>query len=184
MNLDEVRSELVKYEDKIIKSYIEASKYRRDNSNYVNELIINIKKNINNDYHYIADDMMNAYLLFILNCNGNAMTNNLYEKDYDIMNLIMNRIMIGEKVIKSKIEQNKEKYYELIRNKDVAKLYELLENKVVENNIIQRLKNKNIENYTDDIKNDIVKLYENYIIPYTKKIQIIYCLNLVYIDNT
>lgn len=184
MNLDEVRSKLVKYEDKIIKSYIEASKYRRDSTNYANELIINIKKNINNDYHNIVDNIMNAYLLFILNCEGNAISNNLYEKDYNIMNLIMNRIMIGEEVIKSKIEQNKEKYYELIRNKDVPKLYELLENKVVENNIIQRLNNKNIENYTDNIKNDIVKLYKNYIIPYTKKIQIIYCLNLVSLFST
>jgi hypothetical protein len=52
----------------------------------------------------------------------------------------------------------------------------LLENKEVENKIISRLINKEIHGYTSEIKMKVVSLYKDFIIPYTKRVQLVYCL--------
>ena len=59
-------------------------------------------------------------------------------------------------------------------------------NKVVEDNILIRLRNKKLENYNDGIKDKISSLYKDFIIPYTKSVQIIHCIqdNNIYEEGT
>ena len=66
--------------------------------------------------------------------------------------MIIERILLGEEVIKAKIKIDSEKYTELIKNKDTDAIFLLLENKEVEKRILDRLRVKEIEGYTLPIR--------------------------------
>ena len=175
-NLDEIRKKLMNYEDKIIDKYIECTNYKRENTFYINYIIETKNKHINSIYHFVISDLIDKYFSLIIKYNKGLESADCITIDTDIIDIILDRIFIGIDVIKAKMRMDSEKYMKLIRDKDVDNIYELLENKDVENKIIERLKNKKKRGYNDKIRDDIVSLYENYIIPATKKIQIIYCL--------
>ena len=120
-----------------------------------------------------------------ININNNFNETNI-NNTKELFKIILERILLGEEVIKAKIKMDYEKYDELIKKKKIDEIYKLLENKVVEDNILIRLRNKKLENYNDGIKDKISSLYKDFIIPYTKSVQIIHCIqdNNIYEEGT
>jgi chorismate mutase len=84
-----------------------------------------------------------------------------------IINLIQERIQLGELVAQSKFPKIKDKM-------NSENLMELITNSEVEEKIINRVKNKC---NNEDFGNILSSLYKNYIIPKTKEIQIEYLNN-------
>lgn len=108
--------------------------------------------------------------------------------DVDCLQAISRRIHFGKFVAESKFQHNPQLYIKLIQAKDVAGIEENITNKAVEDKILERLQIK-AESYGTDpslkysqhkqSKVDpkvISKLYKDYIIPLTKKIEIDYLL--------
>ena len=83
-----------------------------------------------------------------------------------LLELITKRISLGEKVAEIKFKYLEKKN---INMNDKEILHESITNKAVENKIYNRL-SENIED--EKLKNIIIDLYKNYIIPKTKEIQI------------
>tara|TARA_B100000963_G_C22614537_1_gene666622 strand:+ start:436 stop:972 length:537 start_codon:yes stop_codon:yes gene_type:complete len=176
MELQLIRDKLVDYENSIIKAYIEC--YNKRNSHYieVDKIISSMDFYMDEKYHFAFNDLMYYYYDNIVINEENRDDDKMVDKEKELFNLIIERILLGEEVIKAKIKIDSEKYTELIKNKDTDAIFLLLENKEVEKRILDRLRVKEIEGYTLPIRKKIVELYEKFIIPYTKKIQIVYCL--------
>ena len=191
--LTTIRNKLIDYEDKIIKQYIKNNTLRDLNTNIDTNINTNIDTNIylkdntlklEEHYNFILEDLVCFYYDYI-NINNNFNETNI-NNTKELFKIILERILLGEEVIKAKIKMDYEKYDELIKKKKIDEIYKLLENKVVEDNILIRLRNKKLENYNDGIKDKISLLYKDFIIPYTKSVQIIYCIqdNNIYEEGT
>ena len=207
--LTTIRNKLIDYEDKIIKQYIKNNTLRDLNTNIDTNINTNIDTNINTNidtnintnidtniylkdntlkleehYNFILEDLVCFYYDYI-NINNNFNETNI-NNTKELFKIILERILLGEEVIKAKIKMDYEKYDELIKKKKIDEIYKLLENKVVEDNILIRLRNKKLENYNDGIKDKISLLYKDFIIPYTKSVQIIHCIqdNNIYEEGT
>ena len=199
--LTTIRNKLIDYEDKIIKQYIKNNTLRDLNTNINTNIDTNIDTNINTNidtniylkdnnleledhYKFILEDLVCFYFDYI-NINNNFNETNI-NNTKELFKIILERILLGEEVIKAKIKMDYEKYDELIKKKKIDEIYKLLENKVVEDNILIRLRNKKLENYNDGIKDKISSLYKDFIIPYTKSVQIIHCIqdNNIYEEGT
>ena len=203
--LTTIRNKLIDYEDKIIKQYIKNNRLRDLNTNIDTNIDTNINTNINTNidtnidtniylkdntlkledhYNFILEDLVCFYYDYI-NINNNFNETNI-NNTKELFKIILERILLGEEVIKAKIKMDYEKYDELIKKKKIDEIYKLLENKVVEDNILIRLRNKKLENYNDGIKDKISSLYKDFIIPYTKSVQIIHCIqdNNIYEEGT
>ena len=187
--LTTIRNKLIDYEDKIIKQYIKNNRLRDLNTNIDTNIDTNIylKDNtlkLEDHYNFILEDLVCFYYDYI-NINNNFNETNI-NNTKELFKIILERILLGEEVIKAKIKMDYEKYDKLIKKKKIDEIYKLLENKVVEDNILIRLRNKKLENYNDGIKDKISSLYKDFIIPYTKSVQIIYCIqnNNIYEEGT
>ena len=199
--LTTIRNKLIDYEDKIIKQYIKNNTLRDLNTNIDTNIDTNINTNIDTNidtniylkdnnlelgdhYKFILEDLVCFYFDYI-NINNNFNETNI-NNTKELFKIILERILLGEEVIKAKIKMDYEKYDELIKKKKIDEIYKLLENKVVEDNILIRLRNKKLENYNDGIKDKISSLYKDFIIPYTKSVQIIHCIqdNNIYEEGT
>jgi hypothetical protein len=169
-NLISIREELSRYEDKIINKCIESSKNRTEwDIIDIDGIVESMDFNMENKYHFILNDIIYYYY------DNNRIEGNT-ELEKELFILITNRILLGKEVIKNKILLDKDKYSELIDKQDMDSISSLLENKEVENKIISRLINKEIHGYTSEIKMKVVSLYKDFIIPYTKRVQLVYCL--------
>ena len=187
--LTTIRNKLIDYEDKIIKQYIKNNRLRDLNTNIDTNIDTNIylKDNtlkLEDHYNFILEDLVCFYYDYI-NINNYFNETNI-NNTKELFKIILERILLGEEVIKAKIKMDYEKYDELIKKKKIDEIYKLLENKVVEDNILIRLRNKKLENYNDGIKDKISSLYKDFIIPYTKSVQIIHCIqdNNIYEEGT
>lgn len=187
--LTTIRNKLIDYEDKIIKQYIKNNTLRDLNTNIDTNIDTNIylKDNtlkLEDHYNFILEDLVCFYYDYI-NINNNFNETNI-NNTKELFKIILERILLGEEVIKAKIKMDYEKYDKLIKKKKIDEIYKLLENKVVEDNILIRLRNKKLENYNDGIKDKISSLYKDFIIPYTKSVQIIHCIqdNNIYEEGT
>ena len=108
--------------------------------------------------------------------------------DVDCLQSISRRIHFGKFVAEAKFQADKDTYIDMIQKKDVKGIEESITNKKVEDMILDRLMIK-AESYGTDpslrysqnkqSKVDprlIAKLYKDYIIPLTKKVEIDYLL--------
>ncbi|KAJ3256075.1 Chorismate mutase 1-like protein [Boothiomyces macroporosus] len=118
-------------------------------------------------------------------------------KDVELLQTISRRIHFGKFVAEAKFNDPKlhDKYVELIKNKDEDGIMELLTNKQVELKLLRRLKKKaliygqEIDDQDEDMDGDggsmpgmrlnpslIADIYEKFIIPLTKKVEVEYLL--------
>lgn len=108
--------------------------------------------------------------------------------DIDCLQSISRRIHFGKFVAEAKFQADKEGYKKLIIAKDIKGIEESITNSAVEAKILERLIEKG-ENYGVDpsmkysqnpqskVKPEIIaKLYKDYIIPLTKKVEVDYLL--------
>lgn len=99
--------------------------------------------------------------------NLNEVRLQLIEIENELLELLEKRVNLGIKVAEAK--------YPNIKNKvNQNNILELIEDKNIENKVLDRIKNK-----CEDprLKKNIVKLYEEYLIPKNKEIQIEYIKN-------
>ncbi len=108
--------------------------------------------------------------------------------DVDCLQALSRRIHFGKFVAEVKFLAEKEKYTEMIKNRDVEGLARGITNSVVEKQVLARLEKKAI-NYgrdpadpdkssqvgTVDVK-AVVNMYEHFVIPLTKDVEIEYLL--------
>jgi chorismate mutase len=166
--LDTIREQLVSYEDKIINKYIECMENRSSQLLDVDDMveILNIKTR--EYYHFVMSDLV----YYFYDNNSQSFSNKHH--DNELFHLIKERILLGEEVIKAKFESNPEIFIRVIKDGNADKIYNILENKEVEEKILNRILGKNI---SPKITTKIHSLYKEFIIPYTKKVQIVYCFN-------
>ena len=165
--LDEIRQKLISYEDKIIDKYIECMEHRNPQLVDIDDLVEELNGNISDSYHFVMCDLL--YYFYDNNCPSVDNKHN----DLELFQLIKERILLGEEVIKAKYESNLEIFIQPIKEKDTYRIYNILENKEVEEKILNRILGKNI---SPKITTRVYSLYKEFIIPYTKKVQVVYCL--------
>ena len=165
--LDETRQKLISYEDKIIDKYIVCMEHRNPQLLDVDDLVEELNRNISDSYHFVMSD-----LLYYFYDNNYPSVDNKHH-DMDLFQLIKERILLGEEVIKAKYASSPVIFTQPIKEKDTNKIHSLLENKEVEDKILNRILGKNI---SPKITTRVYSLYKEFIIPYTKKVQVVYCL--------
>jgi len=166
-DLDNIREQLIRYEDIIINKYIECMENRHSQLLDIDSIVEELNKNINESYHFVISDLLYYYY-----DNHRPSVDNKHH-DMDLFQLIKERILLGEEVIKAKYASNPEIFIQAINEKDTYKIHALLENKEVEEKILNRILGKNI---SPKITTRVHSLYKEFIIPYTKKVQVVYCL--------
>lgn len=174
-DLSKIRELLMSFEEPIIKLYIEASKYNRERSYYPHKIMESKYMKVPTSYGFMLSELQEFYFKLIQETEGDIESIDSMSCDNKLLDLIINRILIGEYVIIAKKRDKKDLYDKIIYENDRDKLHNLLENKDVENKILRRIENKEIEGFTDRIKMEVISLYRDFIIPYTKKIQVEYC---------
>ena len=166
-NLDDIREKLISYEDKIINKYIKCIENRIPQLIDVDDIVEELNINISEYYHFMMSDLL--YYFYDNHCP--SIDNKKY--DLELILLIKDRILLGEDVIIAKYEAEPNKFNTAIKEKNTDKIYMILENKEVEEKILNRILSKNI---SPKITTRVYSLYKDFIIPYTKKIQVVYCL--------
>ena len=123
--LTTIRNKLIDYEDKIIKQYIKNNTLRDLNTNIDTNINTNIDTNINTNidtniylkdnnlelgdhYKFILEDLVCFYFDYI-NINNNFNETNI-NNTKELFKIILERILLGEEVIKAKIKMDYEKY--------------------------------------------------------------------------
>ncbi|KAH3668265.1 hypothetical protein OGAPHI_002019 [Ogataea philodendri] len=108
--------------------------------------------------------------------------------DIDCLQALSRRIHFGKFVAEAKFVNEGEKIVELIKNKDVKGIEELITNSAVEEKILQRLLEKGraygtdptlkfSQNIQSKVKPEvIVRIYKEFVIPLTKKVEVDYLL--------
>lgn len=105
--------------------------------------------------------------------------------DLACLQSLSRRIHFGKFVAESKFLSDRERYTELIKKKDVDSLMNLITNTQVEEKILQRLTEKAISYGTDPLVKHshskvkpevLVRVYRDWVIPLTKKVEIEYLL--------
>ncbi len=108
--------------------------------------------------------------------------------DIDCLQSLSRRIHFGKFVAEAKFVNEKEKFTELIKQKDIDGLHAAITNTAVEEKILQRLTQKAIAYGTDPLMRTtqnqqskvkpevLVKFYRDWVIPLTKKVEIDYLL--------
>ncbi|KAI8804462.1 chorismate mutase [Cladochytrium replicatum] len=145
---------------------------------YINEIVPSITRPDTDDLNY-----------------GSSAT-----KDVEALQLLSRRIHFGKFVAEAKfVDPNyHDKYVELIRKKDVDGIEELLTNKAVEERVLRRLRAKALT-YGAEIDDSgaptpakeprispdsLVNLYERFVIPLTKKVEVRYLLERLHEDDS
>ena len=145
------------------------------------------KTNIN-----INDKILNIYIdkIIPLICekddDGNYGSSSV--NDINALQALSKRIHYGKYVAESKYLEDKKGYNKLILEKNKKKIMEKLTNKVIEENILKRVELKastygqelNASNPIYKIQPDIIKkIYRDYIIPFTKEVELLYLLQRI-----
>ena len=108
--------------------------------------------------------------------------------DIIALQALSKRIHYGKFVAESKYLSDIEGYKKIIMEKNEKKILEKLTNKTVEQNIIKRVELKastygqepDVQNPTFKIHPSIIKkIYEDYIIPFTKEVELLYLLQRI-----
>ncbi|KAI8982640.1 chorismate mutase, partial [Pilobolus umbonatus] len=111
-------------------------------------------------------------------------------KDIEALQALSKRIHFGKFIAESKFRSNPEEYTRLALTEDRQKIDELLTNKAVEAQVLERLRRKAlVYGQTLDEEQEgvnkhlripvdvIVNLYKQYVIPITKEVEVNYLLN-------
>ena len=203
-DLDIIRKKLELYENKIIDGLINRTSYHRNKEIYNNMYNIystfdivysKVNKYVNKNKKLYQDTnlddlLKNEYinnLEFLCDDNKNKNKNRSCTCIYiDItnINLILSRIYCGIEVIESKYSQNKDAFDKQIKNNDIDGIKNLLQNKEVEQKILNRVYEKTIQK-TQNIKLavNIRNFYQKTIIPLTIKIEIDYLFYHNYLES-
>ncbi|KAI9145152.1 chorismate mutase, partial [Paraphysoderma sedebokerense] len=114
-------------------------------------------------------------------------------KDVECLQALSKRIHYGKFIAEAKFQQDTEKYTKLIKANDRQGILELLTNRAVEEKLLKRLKRKAMI-YGQDIDSEdnvvvanghsngkidldaVVKLYELFVIPLTKEVEVEYLM--------
>jgi hypothetical protein len=190
-DLNIIRQKLELYENKIIDGFINRRSYHTNKEIYNNKCstfdiiysklnqYLNKNKKLykNIDLDDLDDLLKNEYinnLEFLCDENKNKSCTCIYV-DINNINLILSRIYCGIEVIESKYSQNKDAFDKQIKNNNVDGIKNLLQNKEVEQKILNRVYEKTIQK-TQNIKLavNIRNFYQKTIIPLTIKIEIDY----------
>lgn len=105
--------------------------------------------------------------------------------DINALQALSKRIHYGKFVAESKYQSNKEAFDKLIRAKDIDGITKMITDPVVEAEILERVKLKastygqppNVKHPEYKIKPEVIQdIYAQYIIPFTKEVEILYLL--------
>lgn len=177
----EAPDEIPFFHDQLLPSILPPIEYPKILANYSDEVNVN-------------HEIMKFYVEEIVpqvSCKAGEQKENLGSVsvcDIECLQAISRRIHFGKFVAEAKFQSDKEHYKKLILAKDVEKIEESITNPAVEAKILERLMVK-VENYGTDpslkysqkaqskVKPEVVaKLYKDWIIPLTKKVEIDYLL--------
>ncbi|QPG73072.1 hypothetical protein FOA43_000377 [Brettanomyces nanus] len=121
---------------------------------------------------------------------GNQMENlgSTAMADIDSLQSLSRRIHFGMFVAEAKFRNERERFTKLIKERDIKGIEDAITNKIVEDKILQRLLEKGkaygidptlkfTEHIDSKVKPEvIVKIYKDYVIPLTKKVEVDYLL--------
>ena len=167
------------YPQVVKKSFLPAINYPKLLAEYFREV------NINNE---IMDVYINKMIPRVAKAVGDECENFGSTALVDIFTLqsISRRIHFGMFVAEAKFQADREKYTELILNRDVEGIMTSITNSAVEENILKRLMVKAKAYGTDPTAGDqgtskvhpevVVGIYKDWVIPLTKKVEVEYLL--------
>lgn len=167
------------YPHVIKKSFLPPLQYPKILANYSDEININ---------SHIMDIYIKEIVPKIAKKEGDESDNYGSTATIDIHTLqdISRRIHFGLFVAESKFQTDRELYTELIKNKDIEGIMRNITNTAVEEKILERLLMKakaygtdptaGIEGKSKIEPEIVVKIYKDYVIPLTKKVEVDYLL--------
>lgn len=160
-------------------SFLPAIKYPKLLANYFREV------NINNE---IKEIYVNQMIPRVAKSDGEEAENfgSTASVDIHALQSLSRRIHFGMFVAEAKFQAEREKYTKLIREKDVDGIMAGITNAAVEEKILKRLVEKARAYGTDPTAGDkssskvhpeaVVKIYKEWVIPLTKKVEVEYLL--------
>lgn len=187
MHLEIVHSQLRRFEspdetpffpDKILKPIIPSLNYPKILASYSSQINYNDK---------IKKIYIETIVPLISKREGNTSENfgSVATRDIETLHALSRRIHFGKFVAEAKFQSEKEKYTELIRNKDTEGIMKAITNSEVEEKILKRLQVK-AEVYGVDPTNAqgdkkitpeyLVRIYKDIVIPITKEVEVEYLL--------
>ncbi|GME87789.1 unnamed protein product [Ambrosiozyma monospora] len=115
--------------------------------------------------------------------------------DIEVLQSLSRRIHFGKFVAEAKFRNEKERFTKLIKEKDIPGIEDAITNAAVEQKILERLLEKGKAYGTDPtlkfsqhiqgkVKPEtIVKIYKDYVIPLTKKVEVDYLLRRLEVED-
>lgn len=167
-------SPFTKLESKVKKDIFPKKKYQINTYLHPNHLVIN-------DNKIILDNYFKFLLPLITRDGEDENQGSAVTADINLLQALSRRIHLGKLVAEIKYRENPSAFMD--KNRDT--IYQNLTNDEVENVILERL-NKKILHLVDDnnelfsipnsnlVKNNIISIYQDYIIPLTKEVEIKY----------
>ncbi|CAG8521016.1 3766_t:CDS:2 [Funneliformis caledonium] len=197
ISLPKLRDTLIRLEDTIIFALIERAQYSINKNIYVPGMY---KYEQSNGFD---GSFLEYFLSEVEKVHGDDQNyGSAATRDVECLQALSQRIHYGKFVAEAKFRdpETEDKYIEFIKNRDVKALETLLTNKKVEDALLRRLRRKaliygqditehgkiNLDNLQTSehlkIKVDVVvELYEKWVIPLTKQVEIEYLL--IRLDN-